>query len=191
MRLKKDVDQLNNNMIIVPKSKPHNYYDYTGIPDKVVERKENLTKGSEVKFNIFSGWVDYPIYKELNELDSKDLTSYNKGGIIYIYQPNHTRSDKMGMRKFKLIGVTKKKSDKRVLLIVEDLDKKAIFKHIYLEVNGDKSTDCGHVFNTTFDNWGNCEVGGEYKGYRNSKWIKLDPNDFINLTGIYSNTRNL
>ena len=94
-------------MIIVPKSKPHNYYDYTGTPDKVVERKENLTKGSEVKFNIFSGWVDYPIYKELNELDSKDLTSYNKGGIIYIYQPNHTRSDKMGMRKFKLIGVTK------------------------------------------------------------------------------------
>jgi hypothetical protein len=173
---------------IVAISKIQNKSEYTGTPDKVIERKDNLTKGSEVKFNMFNGWVDYPIYKSLNELDNKDISKYNKRGIIYVYQPNHTRSDKWGMLKFKLVGATKKKNDKRILLIVEDLDKLAPFKHIYLEVNGDGSTDCGHVFNTTFDNWKGVNVGDEYKGYRNSKWIKLDPNDFINLTGkIYSN----
>jgi hypothetical protein len=175
--------------MIIKTSKPQNYSDYNGTPDKISNRKDNLTKGSEVKFNVFNGWVDYPIYKELSELDPKDLTSYNKEGIIYIYQPNHGCSDDWGMTKYKLIGVTKKKSDKRKLLIVEDLNPNVIFKTIYIEVNGDKATDCGHVFNTTFDNWKDVNVGDEYKGYRNSKWIKLDPNHFSNLTGkIYSKT---
>jgi hypothetical protein len=75
--------------MIIKTSKPQNYSDYNGTPDKISDRKDNLTKGSEVKFNMFNGWVDYPIYKELSEVDSKDLTSYNKEGIIYIYQPNH------------------------------------------------------------------------------------------------------
>jgi hypothetical protein len=176
--------------MIVKTSKIQSYSDYNGIPDKISDRKDKLTKGSEVNFNTFEGWVDHPIYKELNELDSKDLVSYNKEGIIYIYQPNHGRSDDWGMTKYKLIGATKKKSDKRILLIVEDINPNSIFKTIYIEVNGDKATDCSNVFNTTFDNWKDCILGGEYKGYRNSKWIKLDPNDFTNLTGkIYSSSK--
>ena len=165
-------------------SKVSGYSDYRGVPDKVVKRKENLTKGSEVKFNVISSkWIDFPIYKDLSELDSGDLVGYNEVGFIYVYNPKHVDSDKMGILKFRLLGVTRKKSDKRVLLIVEDMCPKATFKTVYLEVEGDNVIDCGRVFNTTFSNWKDCEVGVEYKGYRNSKWIKLDLEDYLNLTG--------
>ena len=44
-------------MIIIPTSKPQNYYDYTGTPDKVVPENGDLVKDHEIKFNIFSGMV--------------------------------------------------------------------------------------------------------------------------------------
>lgn len=167
--------------------KAYSPQNYNGTPDKILARKDKLVKDSKVKYNMFDGWVDYPIYKDLNELDPKDFTSYNKEGIIYIYQPNHTQSDDLGILKYKLIGATKKKSNKKILLMVEDLNPNVIFKTIYIEVNDDKVIDCGRVFDKTFDNWKDCILGDEYKGYRNSKWIRLNPDDFINLTGkIYS-----
>jgi hypothetical protein len=169
-------------MITIPTTKPHNYYDFNGTPDKVIPRKDNLVKGSEVKFNIFDGWVDYPIYKDLNELEPNIISKYDEKGIIYLYKPNHIHSDKWGMMNYKVIGATKKKKDKRTLLIVEDIHPKAIFKVIYLEIKDDKAFDCGHVYNPTLDNWKDTDINDEYKGYRNSKWIKLDPNDFMNLT---------
>jgi hypothetical protein len=161
-------------------SKPQNYHDYTGIPDKVIQANENLVKDYAVKFNTFSGWIKYPIYKDLLEVDTSEC---NKPGIIYHYIPKHTCADKFGMMKYKLIGVTKKKSDKRILLIVEDTSKNPIFKHIYLEIVDDKVIDCGRVYDNTFKSWDDCKIGSEYTGHRRAKWIKLDPNDFINLTG--------
>lgn len=173
-------------MIIIPTNKPHNYYDYTGTPDEITEvpkHKQPLVKDWEIKFNIFSGWKQTPIYKSLNEVIEFVSLVCNKPGIIYHYIPQHTNADKFGMLKYKLIGATKKKSDKRILLIVEDTDPKAIFKHIYLEIVDSKAIDCGHVYKDTFTNWDNCSIGGEYTGHRRTKWIKLDPNNFKELTG--------
>ena len=167
-------------MIIIPTSKPQNYYDYTGTPDKVVPENGDLVKDHEIKFNIFSGWTQYPIYKDLSEVDTSKC---NKRGIIYHYIPQHSHADKFGMLKYKLVGVTKKKADKRILLIVEDTDKRAIFKHIYLEIKDGKAIDCGHVYGGTLDSWNDCQVGSEYTGHRRAKWVKLDPNDYMDLTG--------
>jgi len=168
-------------MIIIPTSKPQNYYDYTGTPDEVITpSNEDLVKDWEVQFSIFRGWVKKPIYKDISDVDT---TKCNKYGIIYHYAPQHSHADKFGMLKYKLVGATKKKSDKRILLIVEDTDKKAIFKHIYLEIKDGQLIDCGHVYKTTLDNWTNCQVGGEYTGHRRAKWIKLDPDDYGSLTG--------
>lgn len=47
--------------------------EFDGTPDKIIPRKENLTKGNKIEFNIFDGWVDIPIYKALDEIDPKDL----------------------------------------------------------------------------------------------------------------------
>jgi hypothetical protein len=168
-------------MIIIPTSKPQNYYDYTGTPDEVITpSNEDLVKDWEVHFSIFRGWVKKPIYKDISDVDT---TKCNKSGTIYRYAPQHSLADKFGMLKYKLVGATKKKSDKRILLIVEDTHKKAIFKHIYLEIKDGKVIDCGHVYNTTLENWNNCPVGSEYTGHRKSKWIKLDPDDYSSLTG--------
>lgn len=179
-------------MIIIPTSKPQNYYDYTGTPDKVIEpgNKEHLVKENELKFNMFSGWVQSPIYKELNDITLPK--KYNKKNHIYIYNPLHTLSDKWGMTEFKIVGYTKKNSDKRVLAICEDTHPKAIFKLIYIEVvgtiDGVKAIDCGHVYNTTNDNYNKAKIGESYKGYRNSKWIKLDKAEY-DFSGIYSENK--
>jgi hypothetical protein len=159
--------------------------EFEGIPDKVIKSDKNpvLISGSELKHNLFDGWVEWPTYKDFNEVDPVLFKSYNKKDMIYIYSPMHTCSDKMGILTYKVIGVTKKKSDKRVLLIVEDINKSAVFKKIYLEINDNSVFNCGQVFPKTDDNYNIVGIGDEYKGYRNSKWIKLDPNDFKDTFG--------
>lgn len=179
-------------MNVIKISKPSfNKTEFNGTPDKIIKSNKNpqLIAGTKIIHNIFDGWVQYPVYKDFSELDNKlfSFWKYSKTNHIYVYSPNHGLSDKLGILSYKVVGATKKKSDKRILLIVEDLTPKAIFKTIYLQIDGNKVIDCGHVFDTTHKNWNECNIGDEYKGYRNSKWIKLDPNDFTNLTGkIYS-----
>jgi hypothetical protein len=173
---------------VQPKTKS----DFNGTPDDVIKSTKviHLIKGSKLKHNIFSGWVEYPVYKELSELDPKLFKDYNKSDMVYIYAPSHGRSDNMGILSYKVVGATKKKSDKRILLIVEDMDKKANFKRVYLEIIDDSAIECGHVFNSTDENYNTVNIGDEYKGYRNSKWVKMDPNEFKDKFGkIYKNKK--
>ena len=98
--------------------------------------------------------------------------------------PKSSYSDNFGMMEYKVIGVTKKNSDKRILAICEDTNPNSIFKFIYIQIIGTKAIDCGHVYNTTKDNFDKTDIGQSYKGYRNSKWIKLNPTDF-KFDGVY------
>jgi hypothetical protein len=148
-----------------------------------VPMKEKVLLTTEIKWNHFNGWTEYPIYKKLTDIDPTLFEGYNKPDSIYSYSPNHTLSDDMGVMEYKVIGATKKKSDKRVLLICEDIRPDAIFKTIYLQIDKNVVTNCGRVFDTTQNNWEQCSIGDEYKGYRNSKWIKLNHNELSDLFG--------
>lgn len=157
---------------------------FNGTPDKVIPMKKNLVKDTEVKFCVFDGWTEYPIYKSLSELNAKDYKKYNKKDHIYTYHPSHRDSDVNGIREYKVIGATMKKSDKRVLLIVEN---KNNTDKLYYEINNDEAVYCGHVFLKTDENYNKVNIGEQYKGYRNSNWIKLDHTDYADLfTKIYS-----
>lgn len=178
-------------MIIVKTNKTLIKSDYTGTPDLIIPRKDKVCKGSEIYFRVFDGWVDKPIYKQLSEIDTKDLTQYNQPGYIYVYQPNHIYGDDMGIMRYKVIGATFKKSDKQVRLIVEDTYSsfgRTIPKYFVIEK--DKAIDCGDGFVATMEAYNKAEIGEEYTGYRRSKWLKLNPNDYTNLTGkIYQDSR--
>lgn len=178
-------------MLVVKTNKTSIKSDYTGTPDKIIPRKEKVCKGSEIYFQPFDGWVDRPLYKQLSEIDKKDLAQYNGEGYIYVYQPNHVYADDMGIMTYKVVGATQKKSDKGVRLIVEDTYSsfgRTIQKYFVIENN--QAIDCGLVYIPTEEAYNKAEIGGEYTGYRRSKWIKLDPNDFSNLTGkLYTDSR--
>lgn len=180
-------------MLVIKTNKTLIKSEYTGTPDTIIPRKDKVCKGSEIYFRPFDGWVDKPIYKQLSEIDPSELTQYNQPGYIYVYQPNHVYSDDMGIMTYKVIGATYKKSDKKVRLIVEDKytftsSKKELTA--YLMIEGDKSIDCGNGFIPTMEAYNKAEIGQEYTGYRRSKWMKLDPNDYSNLTGkIYQDSR--
>lgn len=177
-------------MQVLKSNKVQSRTEFNGTPDRFITRKDNLTKDSYVKFNPFDGWVDYPIYFQLNEIDKSLLKKYNKKDFIYLYNPFYTHSDEMGITKYKVIGATMKKSDKRVLLIVEDLNPNRIFAYYYIQIENDIAIDCGNVFDKTNDNYNSVEIGEEYKGYRNSKWIKLNVNDYKSLFGkVYTSNR--
>lgn len=105
-------------------------------------------------------------------------SKYKNKDNIYIYTPQHSLSDANGVMTYKIIGMTKKNSDKRILVMCEDLHPKAIFKHVYFEITDNGSVDCGHIYPNTEKNFNGAKVGESYKGYRNSKWIKLDPRDY-------------
>lgn len=173
-------------MITIPTAKPQNYYDYTGTPDEVIEPShEDLVKDWEVYFSIFRGWVKRPVYKDMSEVDTSKC---NRPGLVYRYAPQHPHADEFGMLKYRLVGATRKKSDERTLLIVEDLHEEATFNRLYVEIKDGKLIDCGPVYDTTLENWTACPVGSEYTGHRRAKWIKLDPNDYVELTGkAYTN----
>jgi len=98
----------------------------------------------------------------------------------------------MGVLEYKLLGVTKKKSDKRVLLIVEDIHPNATFKQVYLEVRNDKVVYCGQVVPETLINFNSVNEGSEYTGFRRSKWVKLNVNDYQSFTGkVYEDVKSL
>ncbi len=157
-----------------------------------VNMKDKVVESTEVKWSHFNGWTEYPIYKKLNAVDSNQLKPYNKEGVIYVYNPQHTFSDEMGVLEYKLLGATKKKSDKRVLLIVEDLHPNATFKQVYFEVRNDKVVYCGQVIPETLINFNSVNEGLEYAGFRRSKWVKLSVNDFQSLTGkVYEDAKSL
>lgn len=171
-------------MLVIKTNKTQIKSDYTGTPDKVIPRKEKICKGSEISFSVFDGWVDRPIYKDLSEIDQTDLIEYNEAGHIYVYLPFHTNADYMGIMKYKVIGATYKKSDKKVRLIVEDnysftSGKTQLIK--YFVIDKDMAIDCGDVYKPTSEAYQKANIGEEYTGYRRSKWSKLDPNDYKNL----------
>lgn len=180
-------------MIVIKANKTMIKSDYTGTPDKIIDRNEKVCKGSEIYFNVFDGWVDKPIYKQLSEIDPSQLSQYNQPGYIYVYQPNHVYADDMGIMTYKVIGATYKKADKQVRLIVEDKytftsDKKELTK--YFTIEDGKAVDCGNGFIPTMEAYNKAEIGQEYTGYRRSKWRKLDPNDYSNLFGkVYQDSR--
>lgn len=169
-------------MIVLKANKTAIKSQYNGTPDRIIPRKEKVCKGSEIYFHPFDGWVDKPIYKDLSEINPSDLSKYNKRGYIYVYQPNHLDSDDMGIMTYKVTGATLKKSDKKVRLIVSNKQ-----NSIYFMIEDDKVIDCGLVFLKTEEDYNKSNIGEEYTGYRRSKWIKLDPNDFSHLFGkVYS-----
>lgn len=178
-------------MIVIKINKTLIKSDYTGTPDTIIPRKDKVCKGSEIYFRPFDGWVDKPIYKQLSEINPSELSQYNQPGYIYVYQPNHIYADDMGIMTYKVIGTTFKKADKKVRLIVEDTYSsfgRTISKYFVIENN--QAVDCGDVFIPTEEAYNKAEIGQEYTGYRRSKWMKLNPNDYTNLTGkIYQDSR--
>jgi hypothetical protein len=180
-------------MIVIKANKTMIKSDYTGTPDKIIDRNKKVCKGSEIYFNVFDGWVDKPIYKQLSEIDPSQLSQYNQPGYIYVYQPNHVYADDMGIMTYKVIGATYKKADKQVLFIVEDKytftsDKRELTA--YINIKDGKAVDCGNGFIPTMEAYNKAEIGEEYTGYRRSKWCKLDPNDYSNLFGkVYQDSR--
>ena len=178
-------------MIVVKTNKTLIKSDYTGTPDKIISRKEKVCKGSEIYFNVFDGWVDKPIHKQLSEIDTSDLSQYNQPGYIYVYQPNHIYADDMGIMTYKVIGATYKKADKKVRLIVEDTYSsfgRTIPKYFVIEDG--KAVDCGNGFVPTMEAYNKAEIGEEYTGYRRAKWMKLDLNDYSHLFGkVYQDSR--
>ena len=165
---------------------------FAGTPDFFIPRNKNLVKGSKIEFSIFKGWVDYPIHKTLDELNPKDLKPYNKEGLIYVYSPKYTTSDKMGIVTYKLVGVTNKKKDKRIMLIVKEITNEPFRDRLtYLDVKDNEIDDCGWVYQTTLENFNKANFNEEYLAHRNAKWVKLNPDDFKHLTGkVYTNSRN-
>lgn len=149
----------------------------------VIQRKDAVLKDTKIEWNIFKGYCEYPIYKHLAEIDKEQLSQYNDKNILYVYNPNHLHGDDNGIHKYKLLGVTYRRTQKRTLLIVKNMDTRAIFKQIYLQIEGDKVIDCGHVFPDTLEQFKGVEIGETYKGYRNATWQKLDKSKFKDVLG--------
>lgn len=147
--------------------------------------KDKIVKGTYQENHFLRGLIERPIYKDLNELDTDDLKKYNQSGVIYGYNPNRSLSDDMGIIEYKLIGATKKNRDKRTLLIVEDMSQvhNMTFKYVYLEIVDDVIIYCGRVMENTMNNFNSVNIGDKYKGWKNSGWLKLDVNNFVELTG--------
>jgi hypothetical protein len=166
--------------------------EFNGVPDKVIPRKESLVKGSEVKFHIFDGWVDYPIYFTLDELDKTNYKNYNRKKYLYIYFPEHSGSDAKGILKYEVVGVTKRKSTKDILFIVKEKDFRGNDYHQYYRIDGENIISHGPVFTNTLDGFNKSDVGDEYKGYRNAKWIKLDLDEYSDKLGkVYQYQKSL
>jgi hypothetical protein len=128
----------------------------------------------------FRGLTDIPIYFELTELPAERYKHYNTPGIIYVYNPFISNADNNGILSYEVIGAVMKKSDKRIMFIVNDLNN----NQIYIELKALNAIMCGNVYDKTFDNYQQTSINSEYKGERNTTWIKLDHNKYLHLFGM-------
>jgi hypothetical protein len=158
---------------IIKTKRLQNLTEFNGVYDYQqpisVERQENILSEFITKFSPFEGWVRHNRYKNYDEIVFPENYIKNK---VYIYSPRYSYTDDWGVGNYTLYGVCQHK--KRILLIL----KNKIGYNYYEIKNNSTLIECGSVFEDTLQNYNNCLINDYYNGYRNSKWRKLDINDY-------------
>lgn len=166
---------------------PLNQNEYTGTPDYIRPRKQHLVKSTYIEYNYIAGYIEEPVYKELNEISPDDLKGYDDKRMVYLYIPEHHYiTDSMGIKTFEIVGATRKKSDKIVRLLAKDITKsntQPTNDIIYLVIEGSKCTDCGRMYDDTKQRYDMANYGEEYTASYRAKWIKENVDDFKYLFG--------
>jgi hypothetical protein len=169
--------------ITIEKARAINAYPYNGTPDRIIEHNKDVLKSIKIKFCCIYGWEQWPVYLKLNEIDPSKLVKYNDTNKIYLYMPNYVSpiTDNMGIVEFELYGACSKK--KEIYLILKNINEKLSKYLEYFIIQNDALVMAGDVFPNTLVEFDNAKIDDFYKGYRNSKWQKLDPKNFTKYLG--------